>query len=137
MGINTDEDGFVLDPEDWNEDFASSTAEQYEIELNEDHWRVIHLIRQLYSESGVVPELRIILRNLREQIGKDNATRKYVYALFPYGYGQQGCKIAGMRKPLKLWLDVWFLSSLYNKSYLFDSLYVLQCHLTKAQINGF
>jgi|TARA_B110000240_G_C13382720_1_gene403257 TusE/DsrC/DsvC family sulfur relay protein len=106
MGINTDEDGFVLDPEDWNEDFASSTAEQYEIELNEDHWRVIHLIRQLYSESGVVPELRIILRNLREQIGKDNATRKYVYALFPYGYGQQGCKIAGMRKPLKLWLDV-------------------------------
>jgi len=24
--------------------------------------------------------------------------------MFPYGYGQQACKIAGMRVPLKLWL---------------------------------
>jgi tRNA 2-thiouridine synthesizing protein E len=36
----------------------------------------------------------------------EKATRKYVYQLFPYGYGQQACKIAGMRKPLKLMLDV-------------------------------
>jgi tRNA 2-thiouridine synthesizing protein E len=33
-------------------------------------------------------------------------TRNYVYKLFPYGYGQQACKIAGMRKPLKLLLDL-------------------------------
>ncbi len=26
--------------------------------------------------------------------------------LFPYGYGQQACKIAGMRKPLKLMRDI-------------------------------
>ena len=29
-----------------------------------------------------------------------------MYALFPRGYGQQACKIEGMRKPLKLMLDV-------------------------------
>lgn len=29
-----------------------------------------------------------------------------LYALFPHGYGQQACRIAGMRKPLKLMLDV-------------------------------
>jgi tRNA 2-thiouridine synthesizing protein E len=32
--------------------------------------------------------------------------RKYIYNLFPYGYGQQACKIAGMREPKKLWLDL-------------------------------
>ena len=106
MDAQTDEDGFLLDPEDWDEDFALSTAKQSELELSQDHWRLIHMIRQLYSDSGVVPELRTILKNLREEIGKENATRKYVYGLFPYGYGQQGCKIAGMRKPLKLWLDL-------------------------------
>ena len=106
MDIQTDDEGFLLDPEDWNEDIASSMAKESELELSEDHWRVIHLIRELYAESGVVPELRTILKGLRVAIGKDNATRKYVYALFPYGYGQQGCKIAGMRKPLKLWLDL-------------------------------
>ncbi|MDW3095398.1 MAG: TusE/DsrC/DsvC family sulfur relay protein [Gammaproteobacteria bacterium] len=106
MEIQTDEDGFLLDPDNWDKNFALSTAKDSKLELNEDHWRVIHMIRELYSASGVVPELRTILKNLRTAIGKDKATRKYVYALFPYGYGQQGCKIAGMRKPLKLWLDL-------------------------------
>lgn len=106
MTIQTDDEGFLLDPEDWSEDIAISIAKQSEIELSDDHWRVIHIIREQYAETGVVPELRTILKKLREIIGKDQATRKYVYALFPYGYGQQGCKIAGMRKPLKLWLDL-------------------------------
>lgn len=106
MDTQIDEDGFLLDPEDWDEEFALSVAKDTQLDLNEDHWRVIHMIRELYSTSGVVPELRTILKNLRTAIGKDKATRKYVYALFPYGYGQQGCKIAGMRKPLKLWLDL-------------------------------
>jgi len=106
MDVQTDEDGFLLDPEDWDEDFALATAKKSDLPLNQDHWRVIHMIRQLYADSGVVPELRTILKKLRDEIGKDNATRKYVYTLFPYGYGQQGCKIAGMRKPLKLWLDL-------------------------------
>lgn len=38
--------------------------------------------------------------------GKEPATRKYLYDLFPYGYGQQACEIAGMRMPRKLMLDV-------------------------------
>ena len=81
-------------------------ANEYELTLGEDHWRVIHLIRHCYSESGIVPELRTILKNLRKTLDKNIVTRKYIYSLFPYGYGQQGCKIAGMRKPLKLWLDL-------------------------------
>ena len=106
MNIQTDQDGFLLDPEDWNEEFALDVANATKLELSKDHWRVIHMIRDLYFTSGIVPELRTILKNLRNDIGKDKATRKYIYALFPYGYGQQGCKIAGMRKPLKLWLDL-------------------------------
>jgi tRNA 2-thiouridine synthesizing protein E len=43
---------------------------------------------------------------LRQKLGEDEATRKFLYPLFPYGYGQQACKIAGMRKPLKLMLDI-------------------------------
>jgi tRNA 2-thiouridine synthesizing protein E len=38
--------------------------------------------------------------------GRDRANRRYLYRLFPRGYGQQACKIAGMRKPRKLMLDV-------------------------------
>lgn len=104
--IVRDDEGFLLDPDDWNQDLAVRIAHEYEMILSEEHWQVINLIRQCYSETGIVPELRTILRHLKKTLGADKVTRKYVYNLFPYGYGQQGCKIAGMRKPLKLWLDL-------------------------------
>jgi tRNA 2-thiouridine synthesizing protein E len=53
-----------------------------------------------------VPELRHILKSMKILMGEKKATRKFVYSLFPYGYGQQGCLIAGMRQPRKLWLDL-------------------------------
>ena len=56
--------------------------------------------------AGTVPELRTSLKILKQSIGVEKATRKYIYALFSYGYGQQACKIADMRLPRKLWLDV-------------------------------
>ena len=42
----------------------------------------------------------------KNKYGVEKSSRKYVYDLFPYGYGQQACKIAGMRQPKKLWLDM-------------------------------
>ena len=53
-----------------------------------------------------MPELRQLLRFFETNYGKEKSSRKYIYKLFPYGYGQQACKIAGMRQPKKLWLDV-------------------------------
>ncbi|QMU61253.1 MAG: TusE/DsrC/DsvC family sulfur relay protein [Gammaproteobacteria bacterium] len=106
MDVQTDEDGFLLDPEDWTEEIAKKIAVKEELELTEDRWNLIRLIREYYYENHSVPELRKILKQLKAELGPEKATRKYVYALFPYGYGQQGCKIAGMRQPKKLWLDL-------------------------------
>jgi TusE/DsrC/DsvC family sulfur relay protein len=106
MDVQTDDDGFLLDPDDWDEEIAQFIANKEDIELTKDHWNLIRLIRDYYYENDSVPELRKILKQLKAELGPEKATRKYVYALFPYGYGQQGCKIAGMRQPKKLWLDL-------------------------------
>lgn len=106
MEIQTDDDGFLLDPDDWSEEVAEFIANKEELELTEDRWNLLRLIREYYYENSSVPELRKILKQLKAELGPEKATRKYVYALFPYGYGQQGCKIAGMRQPKKLWLDL-------------------------------
>jgi len=97
MDIQTDDDGFLLDPDDWDEEIAQFIANKEDLELTKDRWNLVHLIRDYYYENGSVPELRKILKQLKAELGPEKATRKYVYALFPYGYGQQGCKIAGMR----------------------------------------
>lgn len=104
--IELDNEGFLLYPEDWNEDVAAMLAEIENLELNQARWEIVNLVRNHFEERQSVPEARIILRYLRELHGKEVATRKYLYGLFPYGYGQQACKIAGMRKPLKIMLDV-------------------------------
>ena len=81
-------------------------ARDENLELTDDRLEIVNFVRTHFEERETIPELRTLLKALRERHGKDKATRKYVYNLFPYGYGQQACKIAGMRKPLKLLLDL-------------------------------
>ena len=85
---------------------ACALAGTVQIEMSDEHWTVVHFIRNYFEDRQAVPEARHALKELREKLGKEKATRKFLYSLFPYGYGQQACKIAGMRKPLKLMLDV-------------------------------
>jgi TusE/DsrC/DsvC family sulfur relay protein len=104
--LATDNEGFLLDPADWSREAAEHIAQIMNIKMTEAHWVVINFVREHFEQSQSVPEARHCLKALRESLGQDKATRKFLYSLFPYGYGQQACKIAGMRKPLKLMLDV-------------------------------
>jgi tRNA 2-thiouridine synthesizing protein E len=104
--IATDNEGYLLNPIDWDESVAQVIASGLDLELNPERWEIVRFVREYYETNQSVPEARILLKALAERHGKALATRKYLYALFPYGYGQQACKIAGMRKPLKLMLDL-------------------------------
>ena len=104
--LGRDNEGFLLDPDDWSPGVAHALAVEAKLELTDAHWRVIDFIRTSYEDSQVVPEARKLLRYMKSIWGPERATRRYLYQLFPTGYGQTACKIAGMRKPLKLMLDV-------------------------------
>ena len=104
--VAVDEEGFLLDATQWSRDMVPDIASSVGIEMSDRHWEVVDFIRDYFVTNHAVPELRTFLKYLREKYDKQTATRKYVYSLFPYGYGQQACKIAGMRKPRKLMLDV-------------------------------
>ena len=105
-GIAIDNEGYLLNTEDWSPELAAVIARDENLELTDDRLEIVNFVRTHFEERETIPELRTLLKALRERHGKDKATRKYVYNLFPYGYGQQACKIAGMRKPLKLLLDL-------------------------------
>ncbi len=104
--VGVDDEGYLLDPTMWDNQVAEQLADQLSLEMNEDRWQIVNIVREHYETTSCVPELRTVLKRLKEQSGKDKATRKHVYYLFPYGYGQMACKIAGMRKPLKVLLDL-------------------------------
>ena len=104
--IELDDEGYLLDPSDWTMAVAEALAREESMELTEERLEIVHFVREQFEERECIPEMRSLLKVLRDRHGKEIATRKYVYRLFPYGYGQQACKIAGMRKPLKLLLDL-------------------------------
>lgn len=106
LALATDNEGYLLDPADWSEAVAQELARRENLALSEERRAVVRFVREWFRIRQAVPEARHALKAMQTAPGGDKATRKYLYQLFPYGYGQQACKIAGMRKPLKLMLDV-------------------------------
>lgn len=104
--FDRDEEGFLVNADDWYPELIEPFAAEAELQLTDEHRQIIRYIRDYYERNSKVPEARTLLKHLAEIWGKEKATRRYLYTLFPRGYGQQACKIAGMRKPLKLMLDV-------------------------------
>ena len=92
-----DAEGYLLEPDDWNEDVARSLARDEQIELTDEHWHVLRFMRDYYDEHQVAADARFAIKHLAERVGDD--AQKRMFVLFPYGYVKQACKIAGMRRP--------------------------------------
>ena len=101
-----DHEGYLLDPDDWSEELMLVLADEQDVELNEEQREIVLFVRDYYEQNATVPEVRRVLQYMKRTWGKERATRKYLYNLFPHGFAQQACKFAGMRVPLKLMLDV-------------------------------
>jgi len=98
--VTVDEAGYLVDPEQWSEEFARHAACGEGIELEPLHWSVIEFMRGYLDEHGIAADARFTLKFLAEQRGTDKAgARKLMFELFPYGYVKQACRIAGMRQP--------------------------------------
>ncbi len=105
-GLDRDEEGFLEDATDWHPGLVEAFAREESLEMNAERREIVRFVRAHFEEYQTVPEARTVLRHMKTTWGPERATRRYLYDLFPRGYGQQACKIAGMRKPRKLMLDV-------------------------------
>lgn len=95
LNVSTGDEGYLLDPADWTEALAEQFAAQADLTLTDEHWLVIRFVRRWFEEHGVAPSGRDVTAFMKEQ----GYSRNRVFELFPYGYVQQTCKIAGMIKP--------------------------------------
>jgi tRNA 2-thiouridine synthesizing protein E len=92
-----DEEGYLIEPNDWNIEVAEEFARLENIELTEEHWDALLFMRQYYLESQIAPDVRHVMKHLAIRLGPDS--RNKIFELFPYGYVKQACRIAGMRRP--------------------------------------
>ena len=92
----TDSEGYLIDPSQWDEALAENLARAEGITLTDEHWLVLRFMRQWLDEHQLIPDARHVMKYLSQQTG---AGRNRLFELFPYGYVQQACKIAGMKRP--------------------------------------
>jgi len=92
-----DGEGYVVDPDDWDEALAVQLAQAQGIELQDDHWLVIRFMRDYYAEHQICADARHAMKQLEQRYPGHG--RQRLFELFPYGYVAQACRIAGMRRP--------------------------------------
>lgn len=88
-----DEDGFLENPEVWNDTVALDFAVTEGVsELTEAHWKVIKYLRDYYLQYGIAPMIRKLCKETGFKLNE-------IYALFPSGPAKGACKLAGLPKP--------------------------------------
>jgi len=91
--FNVDGDGFLSNPEIWNDEVAELLAKYNGItEMNDKHWAIVKLIRKNWEEKGMAPMIRVLCKDTGVKL-------REIYELFPLGPARGACKIAGLPKP--------------------------------------
>lgn len=97
--VETDAEGYLVHPEDWNREIALRLAAAEEVELSTEHWQVLEFMRDYYEAHQIAADARFTIKFIAEEMGYGKQARNHLFRLFPYGYVQQACKIAGMKRP--------------------------------------
>jgi len=89
--VELNEQGYLLDMNQWDEDIAHAIATEEGIELTDRHFKVLNFLRKEH-ENGTALSIR--------KIGKSGVVDiKEFYALFPEGPLKKSSRIAGITKP--------------------------------------
>lgn len=97
--VDLDKDGFLIDHLSWNENIAYQLALNEGIDLSDEHWQLIHLIRKFYEEYGLSPAMRPLSKYIKLNLGAEKSGSIYLMQLFPQSPAKFLAKVAGLPRP--------------------------------------
>ena len=90
--VHVNEEGFLTEPNEWDEAMGKALAAQIGIELTDEHWKAIRFLRQDFASVGETPTLR------RVTVAGGIPTKE-LFKLFPQKPAKKMSYIAGLPKP--------------------------------------
>ena len=99
MSLDVDKEGFLRNLDDWNQTVAQQLADQESIQLNDQHWEIIYLLRAFYQQFGLSPAMRPFCKYIKLHLSAEKASSIYLLTLFPGSPAKLASKIAGLPKP--------------------------------------
>lgn len=111
-----DSHGFLINPEDWDEDFAIGMSESVKIVggLTDAHWRVIRFIRNEFDRMNVCPLVYVACK--KNDLGLGDLQK-----LFPTGYLRGACKLAGITFREGMFQHYWIEENITHHEYIYES----------------
>jgi tRNA 2-thiouridine synthesizing protein E len=91
--VKVDVEGFLTDPQEWDEALAELFAQRIGLDLTDAHWAAIRFARSDFAETGETPTLR------RMAIAGGVST-KDMFNLFPKKPAKKLAYVAGLPKPV-------------------------------------
>ena len=70
-----DEEGYLLNLQNWTPELANQLAQEVDIELTDAHWEIIHLLREFYQEFEVSPAMRPLVKAVSKKLGAEKGRR--------------------------------------------------------------
>ena len=91
--LEIDEDGFIQNPDAWDDAVACDLAKTESVEqMTDRHWKLVRYIRDYYLKFGMAPMIRKMCKETGFPL-------KEIYEMFPGGPAKGACKVAGLPKP--------------------------------------
>ena len=97
--IELDEDYCLVRLTDWDEQVAQALAAQEDIELQQEHWQVLHAVRDFYHEFDLSPANRALVKYLAQRFGKEVGNSMHLNHLFKGMPAKLAARLAGLPKP--------------------------------------
>jgi len=97
--ITLDKHGFLKDRRAWTSELAILFAADEGITLQDEHWEVIHLLREYFEEFDAPPANRALVKYAKLKLGSSKGSSIYLMSLFPGSPARVGSRIAGLPKP--------------------------------------
>lgn len=99
MPLDVDKEGFLRNLDDWDQSVAEQLAQREAIQLSEQHWEIIYLLRAFYQEFGLSPAMRPFSKYIKQHLDTEKSSSLYLLTLFPGSPAKLASKIAGLPKP--------------------------------------
>ena len=91
--FTVDEDGFIDDFNNYCPEWLQHVKKEEGIEeLNDEHMKLVQVLREYYEKNGIAPMVRVLSKVTGFKL-------KHIYELYPSGPGKGACKMAALPKP--------------------------------------
>ena len=94
-----DQEGYLLELADWSEAAAQALAQREGVELSDEHWEILRLLRSFYAEYQLSPANRPLIKFVALKLGAEKGNSLHLNRLFNGTPAKLAAKLAGLPKP--------------------------------------